>query len=283
MSTPESSSQTEVDSTGWSAKTYNKTASFVYSPAFTAPILDLLNAQPGERILDLGCGSGEVSIEIQKVVGSTGLVAGVDASESMIEKARANGLPNAFLCDAQALEFPDGFAAPTKGYDAVFTNATLHWCKRDPLGVLTGVSKVLKQGGRFVGEMGGFTNCIGVRSAIHHVLKQRGYDPEKLDPWFFPSVDEYSELLQAASFRPTHVSLTPRFTPLSTPGGLGDWIRLFVRSSFLKDFSDAEADSIIDEVVEACRVSCMDGNGKWAMIYTRLRFVAIWDGETAAA
>jgi len=73
------------DSTGWSASNYNKTASFVYSSAFTAPVLELLSAKPGERILDVGCGSGELTLLIQQVVEKSagGVVVGTDFSESM--------------------------------------------------------------------------------------------------------------------------------------------------------------------------------------------------------
>lgn len=74
------------DATGWSASLYNKNASFVYSSPFVAPVLALLNAQPGEQILDLGCGSGEVSLDIERVVCQRpeGLLVGVDYSESMV-------------------------------------------------------------------------------------------------------------------------------------------------------------------------------------------------------
>lgn len=74
------------DASGWSASLYNKNTSFVYSPAFTAPVLELLSAQPGERIIDFGCGSGEVTLEIKKRVEGAegGLVVGLDFSESMV-------------------------------------------------------------------------------------------------------------------------------------------------------------------------------------------------------
>src|ERR1700735_4632596 len=117
--------------------------------------------------------------------------------ESQIEKAKENGLENTFVSDAQAVSLPPNLAAVK--FDAVFSNATLHWCKRDPKGVLESAKKVLKKDGRFVAEMGGFMNCIGlscinpcisfrlvyfsdtgVRSAIHHVLSKRGYDPKVL-------------------------------------------------------------------------------------------------------
>ncbi|KAH6913444.1 cyclopropane-fatty-acyl-phospholipid synthase [Coprinopsis sp. MPI-PUGE-AT-0042] len=266
------------DASGWSASLYNKTASFVYSTPFVAPVLQLLDAKPGERILDLGCGSGEVSLEIEKVVaqGQGGVVVGVDASESMIVKSSKNGLRHVFVDDIQALRLPDEIALLVQGrggFDAVFSNATLHWCKQDPLGVLRGARRVLKPGGRLVAEMGGFMNCIGVRGAIYAALRRRGHDPKQADPWYFPSIEDYVKLLVRAGFEPTHLSLTPRITPL--PTGLMAWLKLFVRNSFLKDLGDAEAEDIMKEVEEHCSVDCQDESGKWALTYMRLRFSAV--------
>jgi len=272
------------DSSGWSADRYNQCASFVYSSSFTSSVLELLAARPGEKIIDFGCGSGELLQEIQRIVfadgNRTGLAVGFDTSESMIEKTKANGLENTFVSDAQAVSLPPNLA--TIKFDAVFSNAALHWCKRDPKGVLESAKRVLKKDGRFVAEMGGFMNCIGVRSAIHRVLSKRGYDPQVLDPWYFPSVAEYTKLLQESSFRPIHVSLNPRFTPLPA-GGLRAWLQTFVRNSFLKDFSDEEAEVVIEEVVGICVVDCRDKGldgaeqGGWAMMYMRLRVFAILD------
>ncbi|KAJ6620738.1 S-adenosyl-L-methionine-dependent methyltransferase [Mycena sp. CBHHK59/15] len=266
------------DSVGWSASLYNKSASFVYSPAFTAPVLDLLSAQPGEKIIDLGCGSGEVTVVIEKIVKQApgGLVVAVDYSESMISKAKEAGLQHAFVSDVQALDIPMGEFNnndPDFKFDAVFSNAALHWCKRDPAGVLESVKKILKPGGRFVVEMGGAMNCIGIRSALHLILRSRGYDPVPMDPWFFPSVEEYTKLLEAASFEPVHVSLTPRVTDL--PAGVGGWLNLFVRKSFLRDIPDNEATEIIKEVEDACRIDCQDTSGNWSMMYSRLRCTAM--------
>lgn len=112
-------------------------------------------------------------------------------------------------------------------------------------------------------------------------MRKRGYDPCALDPWYFPSIDEYTKLLQASSFRPIHVSLNPRVTPLSV-GGLRGWLHLFVRDSFLKEFSDEEAGEVLDEVVDICEVDCrdkgvagVDSDGSWAIAYMRLRVLAI--------
>ncbi|KAJ3784626.1 S-adenosyl-L-methionine-dependent methyltransferase [Lentinula aff. detonsa] len=276
------------DSSGWSAALYNKNANFVYSPAYTSPVLDLLAARPGERVIDFGCGSGEVSLVIEKVVKEEkeGYVAAVDFSESMIEKAKAQGFAEAFVCDIQDFTFPPPgkYNGPREEFDAVFTNATLHWCKRDPSGVIKSAKKILKRNGRFVGEMGGFLNCIdistswfsGIRAALKSVLESKGYNAIERDPWFFPSPEEYSTLLKAEGFNITHISLTPRFTPLQT--GLYGWLSTFARGSWLSDLPEHEAEEIMKEVEEICHVDCQDGNGNWAMVYVRLRFVAVLDG-----
>lgn len=269
------STSNSFDGSGWSASLYNKHASFVYSPAFTSAVLELLAAQPGERIIDFGCGSGEVTLEIKKRVEEApgGVVVAVDFSESMIAQARANGLEYAFVSDIQALKLPNDVSPLAEKFDAVFTNAALHWCKANPTGVLESVKKVLKKGGRFTGETGGFMNCIGLRSAIYQVLKSRGHDPVLHDPWYFPSPDDYRKLLVAASFDPVHLSLNPRFTPL--PGGLRGWLQTFTRHTVFADFSDEETEEMMEEVEKICRVDCQDENGNWAIMYVRLRFSAI--------
>lgn len=93
---------------------------------------------------------------------------------------------------------------------------------------------------------------------------------------------EYTKLLQESSFRPIHISLNPRITHLPA-GGLHAWLYLFVRNSFLKEFSDEDAEEVIQEVVSICEVDCRD-NGlggpsedEWAVMYTRLRVSAVWE------
>lgn len=217
------------DGSGWSASLYNQSARFVYSSEYTGAVLSLLDAQPGQRIIDFGCGSGELTLDIQEAVehGDGGFVCGLDYSESMvrasawgcniasircscqIRKAKENGLKQAFQVDIQNPDEVEAVVSETGSkFDVVFTNAALHWCKRDPAGVLESAKRVLKPGGRIVGEMGGFLNCIGevpalrwervlmerrqgVRSAIHRALRERGYDPESVDPWYFPSMEDY--------------------------------------------------------------------------------------------
>jgi len=147
----------------WSASEYNKTAPYVYSTENTAPIIALLDPKPGEKIIDFGCGTGEVTLKLTEVVTDAGLVVGIDSSQSMIDKAKENGLGNAHVQDIQALddEFVSRLAAEHGLFDKVFSNAVLHWCKRDPVGAIRSVKKVLKPGGIFAAELGGWGNCIG--------------------------------------------------------------------------------------------------------------------------
>jgi hypothetical protein len=135
-------------------------------------------------------------------------------------------------------------------------------------------------------------DLAGVRSALYAAIRARGHDPAAYDPWYFPSMEDYVkvsltdtnttfplltivhvQLLVTAGFEPTHMSITPRITPL--PTGLYEWLRLFVRNSFLRVFDEEEADRIMREVVENCRVDCQDATGNWAMTYMRLRFSAV--------
>ncbi|KAF7357663.1 Methyltranfer-dom domain-containing protein [Mycena sanguinolenta] len=276
--TPDTSASS-YDAQGWSASLYNKSAAF-----------------PGEKIIDLGCGSGEVTLVIEKIVKQApgGLVVAVDYSESMIAKSKEAGLAHAYVSDIQNLDIPMAEFNnndPAFKFDAAFSTATFHWCKRDPAGVLESVKKILKPGGRLVVEMGGAMNCIGLRSALHRALKSRGYDPTSLDPWFFPSVEEYTKacysdtsaharantqpfsFLTAASFEPLQVVHTARITPLAD--GIRGWLEVFARKSILKECPDNEATEIIDEVEETLSVDCKDVWGNWSMVYTRLRFSAV--------
>ncbi|QRV92593.1 methyltransferase domain protein [Ceratobasidium sp. AG-Ba] len=257
----------------WSAEKYNKSAFFVYSDAYTQPILDLLKLKQGERVIDIGCGTGELSVRLQNFLGDDGILVGVDASEDMLKRARENGLKNSFCCDAQNLILPENFNHLTGTFDAVFTNATLHWCKRDPAAVVRAARKLLRPGGRFVGEFGGYMNCTGVRSAMHQVLLKRGLDPIPLDPWYFPRAQEYAKVLESQGFEVQHASLHPRITPL--PGHLNDWLYTFARNSALASMNDEEARQMIQEISDICEVDMKDESGGWGIMYVRLRFVAI--------
>ncbi|KAG9036756.1 hypothetical protein FRB95_008087 [Tulasnella sp. JGI-2019a] len=214
---------------GWSSTLYNANSPFAYSKSNTSTILGLLDAKPAKRLLTLAVGQ-----ELEGIVGETGVVVGTDFSQNMISKARENGLKHAFVADAQDVVYPAELASLKGQFDAVFSNAALHWCKRDPASVIKSAREALRADGkgRFVAELGGFLNGLGLRSVLHTILESRGMDPIKLDPWFVPTVEQYKALLEKGGFQVAHISLNPRITPL--PGSVVDWMRTFCRESGLQ-------------------------------------------------
>jgi SAM-dependent methyltransferase len=245
----------------WSAQRYAETAHFV--PILGAPVLDLLSPRPGERILDLGCGDGVLT---QKIAAAGSQVIAVDAARDMVAAARARGL-DARLLAGQDLAF-------TAEFDAVFSNAALHWMW--PIeAVLSGVRRALKPGGRFVAEMGGHGNIASVRVALGAVLGRRGLDAHRLSPWYFPSGGAFREKLEAAGFAVEEIALIPRPTLLEA--GLEAWLDTFV-GDFLGALSEAERPAARGEIAELCRPVLMDETGAWIADYVRLRFRAIAAG-----
>lgn len=117
-------------------------------------------------------------------------------------------------------------------------------------------------------------SSVGIRAALHYALRTRGHDPSLLDPWYFPSADEYKALLEHQGFEVQSSSLHPRLTPLSK-SGLRGWMDLFGRKLLLRSFNDVEADQIMREVEEMCGIDLKDWEGNWTLVYVRLRFVAI--------
>ncbi|KAL0252968.1 hypothetical protein I308_102362 [Cryptococcus tetragattii IND107] len=270
--------------------TYRTHASFVFSAANSAPVLRLLNPKPGEKIIDLGCGTGEITIAIKEVVGDQGIVTGVDANQSMLDSAKNSG-PSTIKwiqADIQAAEsFAKAHPEYESAFDAVFTSATLHWCKDSPEGVVQLINWLLRPGGRMAFEFGGFGNACGVRAALHHTIRAKGINPIHLDPWYFPTANQYEKVLQSGGLTPFDVHLVPRPTPLPTT--LEGWLVTFARNSFLSSFDDNEAKSIMKEVVEICRVDNYwseenpgmgikgpdeGGESGWEVLYVRLRGVA---------
>ena len=190
----------EIARQHWSAERYAETAHFV--PALGAPVFELLAPSPGEHILDLGCGDGVLT---QKIVAAGATVVAVDAGPDMIAAARARGI-DARVMDGQKLTFTDEF-------DAVFSNAALHWM-RDQQAVLAGVRRALKPDGRFVAEMGGHNNTAAIMVALSAVLAGRGLDARRLNPWYFPSAEAYRKKLEQAQFTVEEIAIVPRPTTL---------------------------------------------------------------------
>jgi SAM-dependent methyltransferase len=248
---------TSITSQTWNPDQYARAAGFV--PALGLPVLELLAPQPGERVLDLGCGDGVLT---EKLASLGCQVVGVDSSPAQVAAAQARGL-DARVMDAQHLPFEAEF-------DAVFSNAALHWM-RPPEAVIAGVWRALEPGGRFVGELGGAGNIATVLEALAAVLARRGVDLDQISPWYFPAEDEYRSKLEQAGFVVTSIERFPRPTPL--PGDIGDWLETFA-GSFLGLFPDQARAQTIDELREMLRPSLLNGQGVWVMDYVRLRFAA---------
>ncbi len=242
----------------WSAPTYAANARFVAE--LGAPLLDLLAAKPGESILDLGCGDGALT---ERVAATGADVIGVDASPDMVRAARARGL-DARVMDGQALDFAAGT------FDAVFSNAALHWMP-DAQAVIAHVARVLKPGGRFVGEMGGHGNVASIITALHASLRNRGVPPAQAFGLFFPTAEHYAALLDAAGFTVLRSELFAR--PTLLPTGIAGWLATFA-APFLAAVPEAEHAAILREVEELLARPLRSAAGDWIADYVRLRFAA---------
>lgn len=241
----------------WDPDRYARHARFVADHGKT--VAELLAPSPAEGVLDLGCGDGALT---EALVAMGANVIGVDSSGHMVAAARARGL-DARVMDGVALTFVEEF-------DAVFSNAALHWM-RDLASVIGGVSRALKPGGRFVGEMGGEGNVATIVQALREASARRGVDGHSVDPWTFPSPNEFDALLRAEGMDVDVLQLIHR--PTELPGDIEGWLKTFA-GSFLDQHPPAERSAIIAEVREALQSRLQKTDGAWVADYVRLRFVA---------
>jgi trans-aconitate methyltransferase len=241
----------------WCASDYARHARFVSD--LGAPLLALLAAQPGERILDLGCGDGALTGRI-KAAGAD--VVGVDGSADMVLAARARGL-DARIMDGQKLCFHAAF-------DAVFSNAALHWMP-DADAVLAGVARACKPGARFVGEMGGHGNVAAIGTALRAVLIRHGAAPERIFRWYFPTAQEYVARLTRAGFAVHSIELLPR--PTLLPTGMEGWLATFSAPLVQAVPQELHA-TVLAETAALLAPALRDETGRWIADYVRLRFMA---------
>jgi len=241
----------------WDPESYARNARFVSD--LGAGVVELLAPRPGERILDLGCGDGALT---EKLVAAGARVVGVDSSAEQVEAARRRGI-DARVLRAEALPFRGEF-------DAVFSNATLHWIA-DADGVLDCVWRALRGGGRFVAEMGGAGNVVAIRTAVGEALQRRGVDAAGLEPWMFPTAEDYRARLERHGFTVRSIALFPRPTVL--PGDLAAWLETFAQP-FLGAVAPAERAALIAETTAALRPRLYDADRGWVADYVRLRFAA---------
>jgi trans-aconitate methyltransferase len=241
----------------WDPATYARNARFVSD--LGAPVVELLAPRRGERILDLGCGDGVLT---KKLTLAGCDVVAIDSSAPQIEAARKLGL-DARVMSADDLPFEEEF-------DAVFSNAVLHWIKRaDP--TIAGVYRSLKPDGRFVAECGGHGCVHKIQTALVQTLNRRGVDGASRVPWYFPTPGDYATRLERAGFRVDSIALIPRPTPL--PGDVIGFLETFGHS-FLEGFSAIERAEYLQEVRAVLEPQLRGSDGTWIADYVRLRFAA---------
>lgn len=244
---------------GWNAADYAANAGFV--PALGNAALELLAPKPGEAILDLGCGDGALT---RRIAEAGAEVLGVDSSDAMLEAARGLGL-RVEKADGQALPFEARF-------DAVFTNAALHWMPNQTA-VAQSVFRALKPGGRYVGECGGFGNIAAIRTALRAVLSAHGFSPDSGGGQTYLTAEAFTALNRAAGFTDIEAKIIPRQTPL--PTDIRGWLKTF-RAGFLDEAGVPEAAraTVVDGVEALLAPALRDGDGNWTADYVRLRWQA---------
>jgi len=240
----------------WNANKYNKHANFVSTLGM--PLIKILEPKAHEKILDLGCGEGSLTLEIKKFGAD---ITAIDLSKDMVEKSRAKGL-KAELMSATSLSYVNKF-------DAVFSNAVLHWVKESEL-ALKNIHRSLKQNGRFIAEFGGYGNIYEIRSAIKEVfLKHKEYGVFN-DLWFFPKVKEYKKMLEDNGFKVKYIELIPRPTPIDD---IKNWLDVFA-NGIISHLTQKQQIHFKQEVTEILKSKIYNEKDGWVADYVRLRLEA---------
>ena len=252
----------------WNASLYDAKHDFVWK--YGSDLVSLLEPRAGEAILDLGCGTGHLTARIAE---SGARVTGADRSAEMVAAARA-AYPNLKfeICDARNLAFQEEF-------DAVFSNAMLHWIHEPDL-VLQGVARALRAGGRFVAELGGKGNIRSMQNAFDRALADLGAaKPGEVNPWYYPSVSQYAAIIEKSGLEVRFITLFDRPTELADgSAGMRNWIAMF-GGDYLAKAGPAKRESFLQTVEEILRPKLFH-EGSWRADYRRLRLVA-YKSETS--
>lgn len=244
----------------WDAQLYSDRHNFVFQ--YGAGLLPLLDARAGERIIDLGCGTGQLTAKIAETGAE---VIALDSSASMLAQARA-AYPHIRFVEADARHFD----LPEKGYDAIFSNAVLHWIP-EASDAAERCWAHLRGGGRLVAEFGGFRNCAGIIAAAQAAGRELGWALEH--KWYYPSIATYSGVLDQAGFEVDSMQLFDRPTKLDDPErGLREWLTMFGQA-LLAPIPAAQLGDFWTRF-EAHARPVLFCDGSWYADYRRLRVVA---------
>jgi trans-aconitate methyltransferase len=239
----------------WNVELYQDKHSYVWE--YGTKILAMLAPQPRERILDVGCGTGQLTAEIAAVGAE---VVGLDLAEDAIAQCRQH-YPHIEFKVANGANF-----TCEQSFDAVFSNAALHWIQ-PPAAAAQCIYQALKPGGRFIAEFGGKGNVQQIIEAMNQALAEPEYNP-----WYFPSIGEYSTLLEQAGFKVNYAALFPRPTKLEGEQGLVNWIEMFAGSR-IATLSTLTKTARMQQIESKLRPS-LYRDGYWWADYQRLQIVA---------
>lgn len=243
----------------WNPEEYKERFSYVFE--YGEDLLELLDAKPYERILDLGSGTGQLTAAISK---SAAEVIGMDKSAEMVQQAKSQ-YPHLKFLHKDATDF--SFDTP---FDAIFSNATLHWIL-DYNSCIKAMSESLKEGGRLVLEFGAHGNIENIMAALRKTLTEHQYhEHAQLKLWFFPTIGEYTSALDKFGIRVLSAWHFDRPTVLK--GDLIEWFNMFA-NPFFGDIPESEAETIKIKASQLARPSCYR-DGRWIADYSRIRILA---------
>jgi trans-aconitate 2-methyltransferase len=254
--------KTSTSNYDWNSLLYQEKHAFVWH--YGENLLQILKPQPNETILDLGCGTGQLTAKIAEAGAE---VIGIDSAPEMIKQAQQNYPQLKFqVADAKNFQL-------SQPVDAVFSNAVLHWIPQADE-VISSIHESLKMGGRFIAEFGGKGNIESIAKALYAALEKIGIDASKLNPWYFPSIGEYASKLEKQGFEVVYSNLFSRPTLLKDEDvGLANWIKMFC-GNFFQGLSEEEKIMVIQDVEKQLKPKLYQ-QGNWFADYRRIQVKAI--------
>jgi ubiquinone/menaquinone biosynthesis C-methylase UbiE len=177
-------------------------------------LIEQLKIDSGAKVLDVGCGTGELTLELQKKVGAAGSVVGVDPDQSRLELAKTLSTPKNISWINSSI---DAFNDEANIYDSCYSNCVLHWIEIERQNsALEKIYTLLKPGGKI-----GFTVIAYVPHVIQGITRLIGNDSNKLLTNFYtPSVEQWQVTLESYDFE---VALAERYSIEVNYGKLNDF------------------------------------------------------------